>query len=484
MRRLVLLLSLLVIPSACSTSDEPTTTAAPPSTAASPTTTTTIDPASSLAPEPAPVAGIWLTEFGGIVLQFRIDEGPNQELTGVFDSPMEGATDLPTTIDADENEVRIEIPVAAAVFEGNVETDSLSGVWTQGGAEIPMVFTRRAEPFAIVRPQEPQPPFPYESVDARFDNGSIRLSGTLTIPQGDGPFPVAVLISGSGQQDRDESIMGHKPFLVLADWLARQGIATLRYDDRGVGESGGDPVGATSADFAEDALAAVEFLQGDARFSGVGMIGHSEGGLIAPMVAGQSDTVDFVVLLAGPGLPGAEILATQTEDLMRAEGASRSAVDWRVGWGLDVIELAASELSTDEVAAQIRTIVESAAADVPPGLEPLVSDAAIEETVATYTDPWMRYFLAYDPGPALAALPVPVLAVIGSLDLQVSAQMNIPALETALAGNPDATVVELNGLNHLFQTATTGAISEYSQIDETFAPEGLQLISAWIADRF
>jgi fermentation-respiration switch protein FrsA (DUF1100 family) len=430
------------------------------------------------------VAGIWLTELGAVVLQFRIDQGPNDELTAVFDSPMEGATDLPTTITADESEVRLEIPVAAAVFEGTVEADSLSGVWTQGGAEVPMVFTRQAEPFALARSQEPQPPFPYESVDARFNNGPIPLAGTLTIPQGNGPFPVAVLISGSGQQDRDESIMGHKPFLVLADWLARQGIATLRYDDRGVGESGGNPVGATSADFAEDALAAVEYLQGDARFSSIGMIGHSEGGLIAPMVAGQSDAVAFVVLLAGPGLSGADVLGKQTEDLMRAEGASRSAIDWRIGWGLDVIELAASELSTDEAASQIRTTVESAAGDVPLGMEQLVSDAAIEETVAAFTDPWMRYFLAYDPQPALAALPIPVLAVIGSLDLQVSAQFNIPALETALSGNPDATVVELDGLNHLFQTATTGALSEYVQIDETFAPEALELVAAWITDRF
>jgi pimeloyl-ACP methyl ester carboxylesterase len=291
------------------------------------------------------------------------------------------------------------------------------------------------------------------------------------------------LISGSGQQDRDESIMGHKPFLVLADWLARQGIATLRYDDRGVGESGGNPIGATTADFAEDALAAVVFLADDQRFSAIGLIGHSEGGLIAPMVAAQAD-VAFTVMLAGPGVPGAEVLAKQTEDLMRAEGVAHSAVDWRVGWGTEVIALAASDVDSAEVAAQIRGVMEAAAADVPPGFEQSVSDAAIEETVAAFTDPWMRYFLAYRPQPALEALAMPVLALIGDLDLQVSAELNIPALEAALAGNSDATVTELDGLNHLFQTATTGAVSEYGQIEETFAPEAMELVSDWILERF
>ncbi len=304
----------------------------------------------------------------------------------------------------------------------------------------------------------------------RFNSGPIRLGGTLVIPEGVGPFPVAVLISGSGQQDRDESILGHKPFLVLADWLARQGIATLRYDDRGVGESGGNPAGATSADFADDALAAVAFLADDERFSAIGLIGHSEGGLIAPMVAAQAD-VAFTVLLAGPGVPGAEVLAQQIEDLMRAEGASPSAVDWRVGWGTEVIALAASDMDSADVASQIREVLEAAADDVPPGLEQWVSSAAIEETVAAFTDPWLRYFLAYKPQPALEALAIPVLALIGNLDQQVSAELNIPALEAALAGNSDATVTELDGLNHLFQTATTGAVSEYGRIEETFDPD-------------
>ena len=485
MRIRMMLLAAALLAAGCTGSDqaEDTTTRAPFTTAPT-TTSTTNDSASSSVPGPPAVAGIWLAELGGVVLQFRIDERRDQELTGLFDSPMEGANDLPIVITTDESDVTIEIPVASAVFEGTVTADSLSGVWKQAGAEVPLVFVRQGEVFAIARSQEPQPPYPYESQAVRFDNGPIALSGTLVIPEGAAPFPVAVLISGSGQQDRDESIMGHKPFLVLADALARQGIATLRYDDRGVGESGGNPVGATSADFAEDALAAVDFLSDDNRFSSIGLIGHSEGGLIAPLVAARSADVAFAVLLAGPGLPGADVLAKQTEELLRAEGAARSAVDWRVGWGREVIELAASELDSDEVARRIREIIEAAAADAPPGLEQLVSETAIDETVLAFTDPWMRYFLAYDPQPALEVLTIPVLALIGDLDLQVSAELNIPALETALAGNPDATVAELDGLNHLLQTATTGAVSEYSQIEETFAPAALELISDWILERF
>jgi fermentation-respiration switch protein FrsA (DUF1100 family) len=482
MRRRVLLFGFLLMVAACSGSDTADTTG-PPLSPPSSTATTSTGPASSLVPESAVVAGIWLAEFDGVVLQFRIDQGSDLGLTGVFDSPLEGAMDLPVAIVADGANVTIEIPVASAVFEAKVETDSLSGIWRQGGAEVPIVFTRQAGPFTLVRPQDPRPPFPYESVEVSFDSGPIALAGTLVIPSGIGPFPVAVLISGSGQQDRDESIMGHKPFLVLADWLARQGIATLRYDDRGVGESGGNPIGATSADFAEDALAAVTFLVDDERFSAIGLIGHSEGGLIAPMVAARAD-VAFAVLLAGPGVSGAEVLARQTEDLMRAEGASGSAVGWRVAWGTEVIALAASDMDSADLATQIRGVLEAAATDIPPGREEALSDAAIEQTVAAFTDPWMRYFLAYEPQPALEALAIPVLALIGDLDLQVSAELNIPALEAALAGNSDATVTELDGLNHLFQTATTGAVSEYGQIEETLAPKALELVSDWILERF
>ncbi len=440
--------------------------------------------ASSFNPDPPPAAGIWLAELGPAIFQFRLDAGPGDEITGVFDSLAEGATDLPVTVTTDGDVVTIAIPVASAVFEGTVDRDILSGVWTQAGNEISLVFERQAEPFALARPQEPVPPYPYTATDVRFENGAISLAGTLITPEGTGPFPAAVLISGSGAQDRDESVMGHKPFLVLADALARKGIATLRFDDRGVGESTGNPIGATTADLATDTLAAVEFLRDQTQIGDIGLIGHSEGGLIAPMAAAESPDVSFAVLLAGPGLPGADVLSTQTGDLLRAGGMSEDAIVWRMGWNDRIIELAASDAATTDVAEQIRALLTAAAADAPELLAGQLSDEAIGQMVAAFTDPWMRYFLAYDPAPALAQLSIPVLAMIGTLDLQVSSADNVPALETALSSNPDATVMELAGLNHLFQNATTGAVSEYGLIEETMAPVVPKTIADWILERF
>jgi pimeloyl-ACP methyl ester carboxylesterase len=460
-----------------------TSSSAPPPTSA-PSTIATIDPASSFVPGPPQVAGIWLAELGPAILQFRLDSGPDDEITGVFDSPAEGATDLPITVSTDGDAVKINIPVAAAVFEGTVDGDTLSGIWTQAGNDIPLVFERQAEPFTLARPQEPVPPYPYAATDVRFDNDDITLAGTLITPEGAGPFPAAVLISGSGSQDRDETLLGHKPFLVLADALARLGIATLRFDDRGVAQSTGNPIGATTEDLATDTLAAVEFLRTQTQIGDIGLIGHSEGGLIAPMVADVSPDVSFTVLLAGPGLPGSDVLSTQTEDLLRAEGMPEDAIAWRMSWNDKIIELAASTAATTDVAEQIRTLLTAAATDAPALAAGQVSDGAIDQMVTAFTDPWMRYFLAYDPAPALAQLTIPVLAMIGTLDLQASSAENLPALEAALSSNPDATVMELDGLNHLFQTATTGAVSEYGLIEETMAPVVPETIASWILERF
>jgi pimeloyl-ACP methyl ester carboxylesterase len=474
--------AVLLLLAGCNSTAEtdPSTTTSRPASA----TTTTVDPTSSFMPGPPLVAGIWLAELGPAILQFRLDAGPDDEITGVFDSPVEGATDLPVTVTTDGDDVEIVIHAASAVFEGTADEDSLVGVWTQAGNEVPLVFKRQAEPFAIARPQEPVPPYPYTAIDVQFENDNITLAGTLITPAGAGPFPGAVLISGSGAQDRDEALLGHKPFLVLADALARVGIATLRFDDRGVGESGGTPVGATTAELAADTLAAVTYLSAQPQIEALGLIGHSEGGLIAPLVAANSSDVSFVVLLAGPGLPGAEVLSTQTEDLLRAEGMPEDGIAWRVGWNNSIIELAASDAATPDVAEQMRVLLTSVATDAPALYAGQVSGELTDQIVEAFTDPWMRYFLAYDPAPALTNVDVPVLAMIGSLDLQVSSTANVPALETALASNPDATVRELPGLNHLFQTAITGAISEYGSIEETMSPVVPELIGDWILERF
>jgi pimeloyl-ACP methyl ester carboxylesterase len=328
---------------------------------------------------------------------------------------------------------------------------------------------------------------PYTEREVEFDqtvDGHI-LAGTLSLPLGDGPHSGVVLITGSGSQDRNETIGSIKPFAALADRLARAGIAVLRFDDRGVGGSGGKRVevsGATTRDLAEDARAAVEFLatQPEIDPSRVGVIGHSEGGLIAPIAANESDAVRFAVLLAGSAVPGAQVLERQTGDITAAEGASPEIVEWSVGWTRELIAISASDASPAEAEAEMREVASRAIAGAPPGAVDDNPDAAVDQTIAAFLDPWMRFFLAYDPAPALAQLEVPVLAVFGGLDLQVSAEDNAPAAETALAGNADATVVVIDEVNHLFQVAVTGAVSEYDTLDEPFEPGTTDQIVDWI----
>lgn len=482
--RLALVL-LLLSASACSSGDASSTTSPtqppePSTTTEAPVETTTTESGTTI-PDP-PSTEIWLGDIAGQTIQFQfvIDDGG--AITGVVGSPSGSVPDLPLNGTFDGSEVRFKVPSIEAVFEGVVTDDTLTGTWFQSGSEVPVSFERQDAPVVISRPQEPQPPFPYDAIDVRFDNGEISLAGTLVTPEGDGPFPAVVFTTGSGAQDRDETLVGHKPFLVLADAFARSGIASLRFDDRGVGGSTGTPTGATTAELATDTEAAVEYMAADGRFSSIGIVGHSEGGLIGPIVAGVSDDVDFLVLLAGPGLPGLDVLMRQTEDLMRAEGLPVTDIAWQMEWRSGVMEVAASDATNAEAAEQIRAIVTTALGDPPSDVTTPLDPALADQFVSAFTDPWMRFFLSYDPRPALEALDIPVLALIGSLDMQISAEENIPALEDALSDNPNATVLELDGLNHLFQTAETGAVSEYENIEETFSPSAIDLVVTWIQD--
>jgi hypothetical protein len=345
------------------------------------------------------------------------------------------------------------------------------------------------------RPQEPAAPFPYDEQEVLFQNekDQVRLAGTLTLPKSDGPFPAVILITGFGPQDRDDSVFGHKPFLVLADHLTRLGIAVLRVDDRGVGKSTGNFSEATSQDFAADALAAIEYLKtrNEIAHGKIGLLGHSEGGLIASMVAIQSRDVAFVVMMAGPGLNGDQII-------VGAGGA-----DSKDGW------------INDEVVAEIRATQERIFAIIKHEQNPVVLEtkirkeaavfcglaariraeapeskkesaetvaAAIESQTQLFLPPWFRFYLMYDPRTALIKVKCPVLAVNGERDFEVPAKENLEAIRKALesGGNKDYTVLMLPNLNHLFQTAETGAISEYEQIEETLSVSALDTVSNWI----
>jgi pimeloyl-ACP methyl ester carboxylesterase len=298
-----------------------------------------------------------------------------------------------------------------------------------------------------------------------------------------------VLVSGSGPQDRDETLLGHKPFLVLADYLTRRGIAVLRLDDRGVGASTGSFAAGTSEDFAQDAAAAVRWLRARPEVADdrVGIVGHSEGGLIAPLVASRTPEVAFLVLLAGPGIPSAELLVMQGALISRAGGDADAEVQRTSALQREMFAAIAATADSAALHARMREIGARFQASLTPEerAQAEMSDATMNAAINTLISPWFRWFLRYDPAPALRATRVPVLAINGSLDLQVPADENLAGIQRALAegGNRDVTVEKLPGLNHLFQTARTGAPSEYAEIEETFSPAALRRIGDWIVRR-
>jgi pimeloyl-ACP methyl ester carboxylesterase len=347
----------------------------------------------------------------------------------------------------------------------------MTGTWKQGNGSLPLTF-RRVDKVVLAapRPQEPKKPYPYAEEEVTYENkaGASKLAGTLTTPAGKGPFTAVLLITGSGQQDRDESLLGHRPFLVLADHLTRKGIAVVRVDDRGMGGSTGDVKNATSEDFAADVLAGVEFLK-KRGFGRIGLIGHSEGGMIAPMVAVRSKDVAFIVLMAGTGVNGEELLRAQASGIARAMGAGDAAIAKNSAVQDQLNSIIKKEADPQVRAARMKELRESL------GLPENGQFAA----AAT---PWFRFFLMYDPAPALRRVTCPVLAINGELDLQVPPDQNLPAIEKALkqGGNRDFQVIKLPKLTHLFQTSQTGSPAEYSKIDETIAPVALETISDWI----
>jgi fermentation-respiration switch protein FrsA (DUF1100 family) len=397
----------------------------------------------------------------------------------LLDSPDQLIAGLPVSgLSHEGSAVGFEVKAVSGAYRGELGADGrIVGQWTQGAVSLPLTLVRRATPAVVRRPQTPKPPFPYRAEEVAFDSApGVRLAGTLTLPPGKGPFPAAVLITGSGAQDRDETILGHKPFAVLADDLTRRGVAVLRYDDRGFAGSTGEFAKATTEDFAADAAAAVSFLRGrkdiDARR--IGLIGHSEGGVVAPMVAARDSKVGFVVLMAGLGVSGRETLNAQRVAIGRAMGLDEAAA----GRGAQQFDrmLVAMQGAKDEADARERARAVALAESKTGKLAPIE-----EQSIALLATDWYRRLMDYDPRPTLAKVRVPVLAVNGSKDLQVIPGQNLPAIKAALAADRDVTVIELPGLNHLFQTANTGAPGEYADIEETIAPLALRTIGDWVA---
>ncbi len=430
------------------------------------------------------------------VMQFRVGTAKSGEPAARFDSITEGRTGFEGTSSISEGTISFEIPAIKLTYSGKLNTagDSAEGIWSQGGRDVPLTLKRQPVEYSSEhvwenRPQRPVGPFPYDAEEVTFDNSAdaLALAGTLTIPKGPGRHPVVVLISGSGPQDRDESLMEHKPFLVLADYLTRRGIAVLRYDDRGFGKSTGAFEDSTTEAFARDASAAVGFLATHPRIDPeqIGLAGHSEGGLVAPMVVGLRDDVAFVVLLAATGVPGAEITRSQTEAMLRAAGVPEADLAFALTLNRKFVDVAVNAAPGEDLTELIHAALEKAIQTLPEAAREVAGKnlrAGIENEVDRLKSDWMQFFLKYDPRPALADIKCPVLAIIGSKDTQVLPDLNMPEIRKALTtgGNQDFETVVVEGLNHLFQKCETGAMGEYFTIQETWNPDSLKIIGDWI----
>jgi len=418
---------------------------------------------------------------------FRLQRDTDGQLRGTLDSPDQAATGIPiSAITVEGNTIRIRSDAVQGEFVGTLSEDGkqLTGTWKQSGQELPLTLTR-GEPPIRKRPQEPKPPFPYRTEEVRVPQpkGKFELAGTLTLPDGKTPFSAIVFFTGSGAQNRDQEIFGHKPFLVLADYLTRAGYATLRMDDRGVGGSGGDLRTATTLDFADDALAGVRYLQKRKEIDRkrIGLLGHSEGALVCAIAAAKAPReVAFLVMLAGTGVPGEQVLYRQAALISRKSGIAEPLIERNRALQQRVFEILKRE--RDDAKAQ-EAIYEALVQSLGAGTS--LSDsqkATLRAQAANYTTPWFRTFITLDPVPYLRKVRCPVLALNGELDLQVDPEQNLSVIERALreGGNKRVTVRRLPNLNHLFQKAKTGLITEYADIEETFNPDALEIIRKWL----
>lgn len=446
----------------------------------------------------SPALGYWTGSIAPGVLDLGVNvllEGSEEAPTGLLDIPAQGLFSFVLTdvaIDGAEVTFSMGGVPGNPVFAGTVKGDAITGTFSQAGQEFEFVLTREeGEPEGLIRPQEPQPPFPYaeEEVTIVSPAGDVTLAGTLTLPEGQGPFDTVLFITGSGPQDRNEELFGHKPFLVLADALTRAGYATLRLDDRGMGGSGGLDANASYEDLTADSVAAVEFLRARDEVGAVGLLGHSQGGYLAPLVAQETD-IDFVISLAGPAVSGLEVLELQNRLIIEGSAptdgsVSPEEVEEVVTGQISFLREVAELLDSGDVEAareRVRTEVAPAFAGLPEDQ----AEQLIEEQVDATVSNSMASFMTFDPQPSLQQLTVPVLAVFGGLDVQVDAAQSTGPLKDALeaAGNDDYKVTVIDDMNHVLQPAETGMLEEYPLIETTVHHDLLDLVLAWLEERF
>jgi uncharacterized protein len=434
--------------------------------------------------------GLWQSalETHGMRLRYQlhVSHDSQGELIAALDSLDQSIIGLPAVHVMQKDLVfHFEIPSMGGSYDGtlNAAKNEITGAWVQSGESAKIDFKRSDQPLELRRPQNPVKPYPYHEEEVLFSNpnANVTLAGTLTIPKGSGPFAAAVLIAGSGPHDRDESLENHRPFLVLADFLTRQGIAVLRYDKRGIGKSTGSDDSATTVDLAGDAAAAIAYLKTRKEIdpTKIGLIGHSEGAMIAPYLASHSSDIPWIVLLAAPATKGQDTLLNQSELIARASGMSDEQVLASLNFDRNAYDMVRDEKNPGILIDKLKNFVKVS------GLDGVITPAALEPQLRMLTSPWFRFFLDYDPVPSLQKTKCPVLALYGQKDLQVPAKTNLPLLQKALSDgeNKQTEIRQLADLNHLFQHAYTGSPAEYGAIEETFSPEALQIISDWLQPR-
>lgn len=448
------------------------------------------------------IEGIWqgTLKFSGIELRvvFSISRTSDNTLKATYDVPEQNAIDIPVDeITFKNGEVCLKIIPIDGVYKGNLSEDGekIDGNWIQSGMTLPLVLERTQAKLEIKRPQEPKEPFPYIAEEVYFKNteAGITLAGTLTLPPSEGTSPAVLLLSGSGAQDRDEAVFGHRPFFVLADYLTRRGIAVLRVDDRGVGGSTGDFDKATAMDYASDAIACIAYLKSRKEINHelIGLVGHSEGGMIAPIAAVQSPDIAFIVLIASPGLPIKEMEYSEAARTLEANGASDDLIARNRAMQESLFAVINQETNSKVVKDELTSIIEEFFKGLSEEEKKIIGIS--EENLEVYVhnqfrrihSPWFRFYLNFDPGTALQKVACPVLAINGEKDVQVTSKENLRAIIGALkaGGNKNYTVKELPNLNHLLQNAETGNISEYGKIEETMSPTALQIIGDWILEQ-
>ena len=438
---------------------------------------------------PQSVAGKWLGVIKApgteLRIAFEISETNEGGYCAVLHSIDQGATNIPmSTVTLNGDSLRLELKSVFA-YEGKLQPDgsAIDGSWVQGGS-TPLVLKRVDKIPELNRPQTPKKPYPYEEEEVVYENpkANIRIAGTLTIPKGEGPFPAVLLVAGSGPNDRDESGLGHKPFLVLADHLTRQGIAVLRVDKRGIGKTTGTFRGSGMEEFASDALAGVEYLKSRPEVDAkrIGLVGHSEGGSVAPMVAVQTQDVSYIVLLAAQGISFYDILVMQDGTEAKAAGKTDEEVELIRGFSRRFYTIVLQSKDASEIERETKALYDTLTDAEKKALGWPNLGGTLSLSWALH--PESPEALKFDVRPFLRKVRCPVLALNGGKDSQVPPKENLGGIERELkaGGNRDYTLRELPGLNHLFQTCSTGAFSEYVKIEETMSPLALQAVSDWI----